>query len=386
MQAITQPVKPEAAVSLPARFVAICWPFVGLVCVAAAIGVGLLYSVAGGSMEPWALVHAQRFALALAALIIAAMIDVRLWMRIAYPFYGVTLLALVGVELAGLAGGGAQRWIGFVGLHLQPSEFMKLALVLGLARYYQKIDSRFVSRPASLLIPVAIIAIPTLLVLRQPDLGTAILLITTGAVMLFAAGVNWLYFAGAMIAAIAATPFVWQALHGYQRERVLAFIDPERDPLGAGYHIIQSKIALGSGGFFGKGYTMGTQSQLNFVPEKHTDFIFAMAGEEFGFVGALAILALFGLLIALGTVMAIGVKNRFGRLASLGVTAMLFQYVFVNAAMVTGLVPVVGVPLPLVSYGGSAMVSLMIGFGILLGAHVDRERIIPRPLSGSRRF
>jgi rod shape determining protein RodA len=369
---------------LAARFVAISWPLVALICLAAAIGVGLLYSVAGGSMQPWAEVHAQRFALALAALFIAALIDIRLWMRVAYPLYGVSLIVLVGVEVAGQVGGGARRWIGMGGLQMQPSEFMKLALVLALARYYQKLDARHVSRLTRLAVPAAMIVMPAALVLRQPDLGTAILLLATGAAMLFAAGVHWLYFLAGLAGAAALAPFAWQALHGYQQDRLLAFIDPSRDPLGAGYHIIQSKIALGSGGIFGKGYIKGTQSQLNFVPEKHTDFIFSMVGEEFGFLGAGAILLLFAVLIATGVIMAVRIKNRFGRLTVFGVTAMLFLYVFVNIAMVTGLVPVVGVPLPLVSYGGSAMVSLMVGLGVVMSANIDRDLVIPRPLASRR--
>jgi len=369
---------------IAARFMAISWPFVALICLAAAIGVGLLYSVAGGSMQPWAEVHAERFALALAALFIAALVDIRLWMRVAYPLYVVSLIVLIGVEVAGQVGGGARRWIGMGGLQMQPSEFMKLALVLALARYYQKLDARHVSRLTRLAVPVAMIVMPAALVMRQPDLGTAILLLATGAAMLFAAGVHWLYFLAGLAVAAAAAPFAWQALHGYQQERLLAFIDPARDPLGAGYHIIQSKIALGSGGIFGKGYIKGTQSQLNFVPEKHTDFIFSMVGEEFGLLGAGAILLLFAVLIAAGMIMAVRIKNRFGRLAVFGVTAMLFLYVFVNIAMVTGLVPVVGVPLPLVSYGGSAMVSLMVGLGVVISANIDRDAVIPRPLASRR--
>jgi rod shape determining protein RodA len=366
--------------SYAGRLGAVNWPFVALLALAAGVGTALLYSVAGGSIEPWAVVHVERFGFALAALLIAAMIDIRVWMRAAFPLYGLMMAGLVAVAIFGETGGGAQRWLGAGTVQLQPSEFMKVALVLALARYYQGLDARRVSRPASLAVPAALILLPAILVVRQPDLGTAILLFATGGAIMFAAGVHWLYFAGGLAAVAAAAPFAWQALHGYQQERILAFLDPGRDPLGAGYHIIQAKIALGSGGVLGKGFVRGTQSQLNFVPEKHTDFIFSMLGEEFGLVGALAVLTLFAMLVLAGTVMAMRVKNRFGRLAAYGVVAMLFLYVFVNVAMVTGLVPVVGVPLPLVSYGGNAMVSLMVGFGVLMSAHIDRDRAMPRPL------
>jgi rod shape determining protein RodA len=366
--------------SYAGRLGAVNWPFVALLALAAGVGTALLYSVAGGSIEPWAVVHVERFGFALAALLIAAMIDIRVWMRAAFPLYGLMMAGLVAVAIFGETGGGAQRWLGAGAVQLQPSEFMKVALVLALARHYQGLDARRVSRPASLAVPAALIFLPAILVVRQPDLGTAILLFATGGAIMFAAGVHWLYFAGGLAAVAAAAPFAWQALHGYQQERILAFLDPGRDPLGAGYHIIQAKIALGSGGVLGKGFVRGTQSQLNFVPEKHTDFIFSMLGEEFGLVGALAVLTLFAMLILAGTVMAMRVRNRFGRLAAYGVVAMLFLYVFVNVAMVTGLVPVVGVPLPLVSYGGNAMVSLMVGFGVLMSAHIDRDRAMPRPL------
>jgi len=360
------------------------WPFVALVCVIAAIGVGLLYSVAGGSLEPWGRAHAWRFAAAIAVLLAAALIDVRLWMRAAVPFYLACLAGLLAVELTGLSGGGATRWIGLGDLQLQPSEFMKLALVLALARYYQAIDARTVSRPTRLVVPAALIALPVALVLRQPDLGTAALLAAGGAVVLLAAGVHWLYFALAALGAAGTVPLVWQGLHGYQKARILTFLDPERDPLGAGYHIIQSKIALGSGGWLGKGYIHGTQSQLNFVPEKHTDFIFIMVGEEFGFVGASAMIALFALVTLLALAMALRAKNRFGRLAGIGISCMLFAYVFVNIAMVAGLVPVVGVPLPLVSYGGTAMMAVMLALGVLLSIHVNRDLALPRPLARRR--
>lgn len=365
---------------LAGRFGAVHWPFVALVCLIAGIGVGILYSVAGGSLDPWARTHAMRFALAFSVLMVALLVDIKTWMRAAYPLYGVTLLALVAVEVAGLAGGGARRWLAISEFQLQPSEFMKLALVLALARYYQKLDSGSVSRLVRLVIPALMIAAPAALVLRQPDLGTAMLLLAGGGAVLFAAGVHWVYFASAALCVGAAMPFAWQALHSYQQARILTFLDPERDPLGAGYHIIQSKIALGSGSIFGKGFVKGTQSQLNFVPEKHTDFIFAMVGEEFGFVGTMTLLGLYSALIILGLSIAVRIQNRFGRLAALGITTMLFFYVFINIAMVTGLVPVVGVPLPLVSYGGTVMVTLMLGFGVLMSAHIDQKCEIPRPL------
>ena len=360
------------------------WPVAVLPMVLVAIGAAELFSVGGASFEPWAGTHVIRFAACYALFIAVALVDIRVWMRVAFPIYALALGALVAVELAGVTYGGATRWLSVGDFNLQPSELMKVALVLALARVYQGLDARTVSRPKNLVLPGALIALPMLLVAAEPDLGTAVLVMVTGAMMLLAAGVHWLYFFGAGLAAATAAPFAWSALHAYQKARILTFLDPERDPLGAGYHIIQAKIALGSGGSFGRGFGQGTQSHLDFVPEKHTDFIFTMLGEEFGFAGSLAIIGLYLALALLGLRIATRVENRFGRLVAAGVCMTLFAYVFVNIAMVTGLLPVVGVPLPLVSHGGTVMLSVMFGLGLLMSAHVHRHVNMPRPLARRR--
>lgn len=360
------------------------WIFVVPLIMLAIIGAIELFSVAGGSFEPWARTHLLRFAACLVVFVVVALVDIRVWMRLAFPLYAAALAGLVLVEVAGATYGGATRWLTVAGLNLQPSELMKVALVLALARTFQVVDGPRISHPRNLVLPAALIGVPTLLVAIEPDLGTAILLAATGAAVLVAAGVHWLYFMAGGLAMAAAAPLAWSALHDYQKDRILTFFDPERDPLGAGYHIIQAKIALGSGGTFGRGFGQGTQSHLDFVPEKHTDFIFTMLGEEFGFAGSLVIVTLFAALCLSGLRIATGIENRFGRLVAAGVVMTLFVLVFVNIAMVTGLLPVVGVPLPLVSHGGTVMLSVMFGLGLLMSAHVHRHVNMPRPLARRR--
>lgn len=354
------------------------WPFVGIVLLVALVGYAMLYSAGGGAHGPWAWRHGVRFGLGLTAMLVVALIDVRFWFRLAYPIYGAALLGLVAVDVAGIISMGAQRWIDLGLFQLQPSEVMKIGLVLALARYFHSAYLEDVARPVLLLMPVLLIAAPTMLVLEQPDLGTATMLASGGAVLLFLAGVRWWKFAVVLGPMLLALPLIWQQLHDYQRQRVLTFLDPERDPLGSGYHIIQSKIALGSGGVWGKGFLHGTQSQLSFLPEKQTDFVFTMLAEEVGLVGALGLLALFALLVGLGLVFALRARSQFGRLVAMGVTSTFFLYVVINVAMVTGLIPVVGVPLPMISYGGTAMVTVLTGFGLLLSVDLHRDLAIPR--------
>jgi rod shape determining protein RodA len=354
------------------------WPFLVLIVAIAVVGVAALYSVAGGSLEPWATRHILRLWLGLALIFAIVLVDLRSWMRVAYPFYFIVLFLLVLVPLIGVESGGAQRWLGFGEYSFQPSEIMKIALVLALARYYQWLPPEKVWRPDAVLPPLLMIGLPTLLALGQPDLGTAALFAVVGCGLLFLAGVSWLYFIGAFVGVIAVLPHVWEKLHDYQKERVLTLIDPDRDPLGSGYHILQSKIAIGSGGFTGKGYMQGTQAQLNFLPEKHTDFIFTMFAEEMGFIGAASLLALYLLALLFITYMALRCRSTFTRLVAAGMGLCLFTYVFINVAMVTGLVPVVGVPLPLVSYGGTSMLTMMAGLGFVLNAHVNRSSRIRR--------
>ena len=356
----------------------ISWSLVFLLILLAAIGFAMLYSAASGEWDPWASRQMIRFSIGLFLMIAVAVTDIQVWMRYAYTLYFLVLGLLVAVEVMGVIGMGAQRWINIGFVQLQPSEIMKITLVLALARYFHGATLEEIARPTRLIVPLLLLGAPVVLVLRQPDLGTAIMLAMTAGVIFFLAGVKAWKFGVIIGAALAALPIAWSLLHGYQKNRILTFLDPESDPLGAGYHILQSKIALGSGGLFGKGYLRGTQSHLNFLPEKQTDFIFTMLAEEFGMAGGLIILGIYILVIIYGFAIALRVHNQFGRLVSLGIIGTFFFYVFINIAMVMGLVPVVGVPLPLISYGGTAMLSLMIGFGFVLCAYVHRDARIGR--------
>lgn len=354
------------------------WIFVLLVCVIAAIGIAMLYSAANGSVDPWAKRQAFRFALGLSLMIAVAVIDIRIWFKHAYLFYFAALILLGVVEITGSIGMGAQRWITLGPLSLQPSEVMKLALTVALARYFHGCTIEEIGRPHYLIPPLMMVGAPALLVLRQPDLGTTLMLVMASGAVFFAAGVRLWKFALVLIGGLTAIPIGWQFLYDYQKQRVLSFLNPESDPLGTGYHIIQSKIALGSGGVFGKGFMMGSQAHLSFLPEKQTDFIFTMFTEEFGMVGGFVLLGLYLLLIAYGIAIALRARNQFGRLLAVGVTTTFFLYVFINTAMVMGLIPVVGVPLPLFSYGGTAMLTVLIGFGLLMGVFVHRDVMLGR--------
>lgn len=354
------------------------WGLVVLVCAIAAVGVMLLYSAGGGSWEPWASRQLTRFASGFVVMLLLALVDIRVWMKIAYPVYAIVFALLIVVEFMGHTGMGAERWINLGPLVIQPSELMKIALVLALARYFHGFSLVEVRNPLVLIVPLLLILAPVGMVLMQPNLGTAMLLILTGGAVLFATGVRLWKFAVAIALGLSAIPIGWEFLHDYQKRRVDVFLQPELDPLGAGYNIMQSKIALGSGALFGKGFTAGTQSQLMFLPEKHTDFIFVVLAEEFGMVGALILLFLYTMLFVYGLMIALSARSHFGRLVGVGLTTTFFLYVFVNVAMVTGLIPVVGIPLPLVSYGGTAMLTLLMGCGILLSVWIHREVRIPR--------
>ncbi|SET32301.1 rod shape-determining protein RodA [Oceanicella actignis] len=367
--------------TLGAKLLRFNWALLLLVTAVACVGFLMLYSVAGGRLEPWSARQMVRFAMGVALMMAIAMIHVRFWRAMAPLAYLGGLALLAAVELFGSVGMGAQRWIDLGFVQLQPSEAMKIALVMALARYYDWLDRDKVSRPLWLLPPLAMIALPMALVLKQPDLGTALLLGAGGAVVMFLAGVSWWYFiaaaaagAGAVAAVMASRGTEWQLLKDYQYRRIEVFLDPSSDPLGAGYHITQSKIAFGSGGLTGRGFMQGTQARLNFLPEKHTDFIFTTLAEEFGHVGSLALLGLYALIVLFCTASMLSNRDRFGALMTGGLTATFFFFFAVNMAMVMGLAPVVGVPLPLVSYGGSAMLVLMIAFGLIQSAHVHRPR------------
>jgi len=353
------------------------WGLVLVLTAIAAVGVIALYSAAGGRFEPWAGRHAMRYGAALAFALVVALIHPKVWLALAWPIYIVSMLLLVAVDVAGKIGMGAQRWLVLGPLQIQPSEIAKVAVILVLARYYHGLSREQAGRVLYTFPPLLVILAPVGLVMVQPDLGTAMMVLMGGAALLFVAGVRIWMFLGAAVAAIGCLPFAWSFMHEYQRKRVLTFLDPDRDPLGAGYHITQSKIAIGSGGLFGKGFLGGTQSALNFLPEKQTDFIFTTFVEEWGMVGACVLLALFVLVLLWGFSIALRSQHHFGRLVALGVTSMMFLYVFINTSMVMGLLPVVGVPLPLVSNGGTAMVSVMFACGLLIGVNVYRDAQLP---------
>lgn len=357
------------------------WALIVLLTTVAGIGFLMLYSVAGGSFTPWAEPQIKRFLLGMTLMIIVAMVPIWFWRNVAGVAYATSIVLLLYVEFFGSFGMGAQRWIDLGFMRLQPSELMKIALVMLLAAYYDWLPLARTSRPLWVAIPVLMILLPTMLVLRQPDLGTSLLLLFGGGMLMFIAGVHWAYFAAVITTGVGLIAAVfqsrgtdWQLLKNYQFRRIDTFLDPASDPLGAGYHITQSKIALGSGGWTGRGFMQGTQSRLNFLPEKHTDFIFTTLAEEFGFIGAFSLLLLYTLIIIFCVVSALNNKNRFASLVTLGIAATFFLFFAVNMSMVMGLAPVVGVPLPLVSYGGSAMLILLLGFGLVQSAHVHRPR------------
>ncbi|KPQ15635.1 MAG: rod shape determining protein RodA [Rhodobacteraceae bacterium HLUCCO18] len=357
------------------------WALVLLLVAVAGLGFLMLFSVAGGSMTPWVQPQMQRFGLGLVLMFVVAMVPIWFWRNLSALAYAVSVILLLVVEFFGIVGMGAQRWIDLGFMRLQPSEMTKITLVMVLAAYYDWLDLDKTSRPIFVILPLVLIAVPVLLTLRQPDLGTALLLLMGGGAVMFLAGVHWAYFVGVIAAGVGAVAAVltsrgtpWQLLQDYQYRRIDTFLDPSSDPLGAGYHITQSQIALGSGGWTGRGFMEGTQSRLNFLPEKHTDFIFTTLAEEFGFVGAVSLLALYILILAFCIYTAMAARDRFASLLVLGIAAAFFLYFAVNMAMVMGLAPVVGVPLPLVSYGGSAMLVLMVAFGLVQSAHVHRPR------------
>jgi len=350
------------------------WRMLAVLIAVTGFGLATLYSAAGGSATPWALNQAVRFGVLFGGMLALSLVGPGTWRAIAYPFYGITLMLLIAVEAMGHIGMGAQRWIDLGIIRLQPSEFMKLAVVLSLARYFSGVPPRFLRQPSVLVPPVLMLGVPAGLVMLQPDLGTAMMLLFAGTAVLFLAGIQLRWFIGGALLAAAAMPVAWGMLHDYQRNRVLIFMDPESDPLGTGYHLSQSKIAIGSSGLSGKGFLRGTQNQLDYLPEKQTDFIFATMMEEWGLMGGLAVLALYAYLVGWGLSVAARAGRVFERLAAAGLSFTLFLYVGINVGMVTGMAPVVGIPLPLFSYGGSAMMTVLILLGILMGIDRDARR------------
>ncbi len=361
------------SLSIQEKLMSISWPFLVLITAVACVGFISLYSAASGNMQPWAGPQAIKFGIGILGLVITALIDIRLWMRFAYVIFGLCTLLLVYVDVKGHNAMGAQRWIDLGFLQLQPSEAMKIATVLALARFFHGATADDVKNPLFLIAPLGIIGLPVALVLAQPDLGTAMMIIFVSGAMFFIAGVSYWMFGLVLAGGLSAMPVLWHFLHDYQKKRIAIFMDPESDPLGAGYHITQSKIALGSGGIAGKGFLHGTQSHLNFLPEKQTDFIFTLFTEEWGLTGGLVLMSLFALIIVYGYFMAFNCQNQFGRLLATGIIINFSLYIFINIGMVMGLLPVVGVPLPMISYGGTAMLSVLFGFGLLMSAHVHRD-------------
>ncbi len=357
------------------------WPLVLVITAIATLGWLMLYSIAGGEFERWAQPQMNRYFIGLAALVFVGMLPIWFWQLTAWPAYAVGMVLLLYVEFFGAVRMGAQRWIDLGFMVLQPSELMKVALIMALAAYYARLDDRLVSHPFWVALPVLATLAPTALILMQPNLGMSVMTVAVGGAIMFAAGVSLWYFGGVLAAAVAGIWAImasrgteWQILHDYQYRRIGTFLDPAADPLGAGYNIIQAQIALGSGGWSGKGFMQGTQSRLNFLPEKHTDFIFTTLGEEFGYLGAISLLVLYTLVLIFCIWAALRNKDRFSQLLIIGVAVNFFLYIAVNLAMVMGMAPVVGVPLPLLSYGGSATLVVMIAFGLVQSAIVHRLR------------
>lgn len=368
--ALTRPGERDRLIN---KFAEIDWVLCLALCLIAGASALMLFSVAGGSWTPWAAPQTIRFAGYFLLMIGLAMVNLRVWFFLAYPLYIVAFVLLVGVEMMGDLALGAQRWLEIGSIRFQPSELMKVGIVLALARFYHGLSSDNARASWWLLIPLAMIGMPVLLVAHQPDLGTAILIGATGVAIMVLAGLSWKLIAAGVAAVLAALPpFIMFVLHDYQRQRILTFLDPASDPKGSGYHIMQSKIALGSGGLLGKGYGLGSQSQLNFLPEKQTDFIFATLAEEFGFVGCFAVLALYAAVVFMALRIASTSHSHFGRLGAAGATATFALCVLINGAMVVGMAPVVGVPMPLLSYGGTVALTVMIGFGLVQSVRVHR--------------
>ena len=360
-----------------AKLQSINYPLLGLIIALFFVGLAALYSISNGDFNSWPLKHSQRFLLGLIIFFIVVFFDLRLIFGYAYVIFFLSIISLAIIPFFGIESNGATRWINIAGISLQPSEFVKYTLILALAKYFHSInnDSGFIK---TLIIPLIITIVPVFLVITQPDLGTALIILLGGISLFWISGLNYKYFIVGVFSILCSLPVLWQYLKDYQKDRVLTFFNPERDPLGNGYHIMQSKIALGSGGIFGKGYMEGTQSHLNFLPEMQTDFIFTMLGEEFGFIGTLLLLLIYAALIMISIRLALKSRSLFSKYLSLGVCNVFFIYVFVNIGMVTGLLPVVGVPLPFISYGGSSMLAVMFGFGLLMNCYINRDIIIEK--------
>jgi rod shape determining protein RodA len=351
------------------------WLYVLCVIAISCIGFAALYSAAKGNLHPWAYAQMIKFLMGLFLMLVVAIIDIRVWFKASYLGYLFGVALLVAVMAMGVEGGlGAQRWLRIGGLTFQPSELMKVLLVLALARYFHSIHINDMKRLWVLIMPALLAGVAVILILKQPNLGTATITSLVTAGIFFMAGVGWKKFAVVGVIVLAMLPLMWTfVMRDYQKQRVETFLNPESDPLGAGYNIIQSKIAIGSGGFSGKGFLQGTQSQLSFVPERQTDFIFSIVAEEFGFLGSLTVIGLYMALVLMGMITAHRSESMYGKLLAYGISTVMFVHAFVNMGMVSGVLPVVGVPLPLISYGGSSMISTLVGLGFVLNSHVHRN-------------
>lgn len=349
------------------------WGLIGMIGMIGMIGFMALYSAGGGHVKPYADKHAIRFALGFMILLATALTSIRFWRQMAWPLYALSVLMLIYVDIRGHIGMGAQRWVDLGFIRLQPSEFMKPALVMALAAFFEKRDAHLISRPSTVFLAAMVILFPVAVVASQPDLGTSMTLMLAGTSVMILAGVSWWYFLAGGVSAAALIPIGWHFMREYQRNRVRIFMNPDLDPLGTGYHITQSKIAMGSGGLTGKGFLEGTQAKLNFLPEKQTDFIFTLWTEEWGMIGGLFLLGLFMLTFLYGMFIAVSCRQNFSRMMAMGLTMNIAIYVFINSAMVMGLLPVVGIPMPLVSHGGTAMLSVLFCYGLILSASIHRD-------------
>ncbi len=350
------------------------WPLISMIIALAMIGFFMLYSAGGGSFYPWLIRQFIFFCIFFPLMIFIAVTDIKIWFKFVYVFYAIGLCLVIVVDIMGHNAMGATRWFRIGSLTIQPSEIMKVCTVMALAKYFYGVDLEDIGKIKTLLVPLALIAVPAFFIFHQPDLGTAAILVAAGISVLFLAGVKMWKFAAVGIVALIAVPFAWSfLLYDYQKQRVLTFLNPNNDPLGSGYNIIQSKIAIGSGGFFGKGYLNGTQGQLNFLPEKQTDFIFTMLSEELGFIGSVFTIAVYCAIIFLCIEITKKIRHQYGRLVTMGVVNIFFIHMFINTGMGMGLIPVVGAPLPFISYGGTIMASMMIGFGFVLNADLHRD-------------
>ena len=360
---------------IPRPLARLPWRLITLVTAIAGFGLIVLYSAAGGSLQPWAIKQAIVFAAFLGIAVAMSWMKESTIKSIAFPLYGLTLVMLVGVEGLGFVSKGAKRWLELGPLKLQPSEFMKPAIVLALARFYELVPAAEIRKWRAIWPALALLGVPAVLILVQPDLGTCIMVVLCGVTVMFLAGLPWWIFAAPTAAVAVAAPVVFSMMHGYQKKRISVFLDPDSDPQGAGYHIAQSKIAIGSGGIWGKGFLHGSQSHLDYLPERHTDFVFATMAEEWGLVGGVLLILAFAGVIHWGMSVSRNGRTRFAQLAAAGLSATIFFYVAINLMMVMGLAPVVGVPLPLVSFGGSAVMTIMLCLGLLMALERQQRTV-----------